>query len=315
MRKPQRLRGGPVGQSGLNLQSRQGYSPPFAPKAWGYRAVVIRTYVQDDPANTRRKQQVTCDVILVSSNIPLYRVPVMQHGQYGVNNVHGLYVPRATSRSLTGEELNFRALSPQGSPTGRVTSLDDLDGDHVIVSFLESDPDMPIIVGSMTHEKTNRGVQTQVASPPVPGTPQKDDYYIHHYGAELRIGAEGDLVIDLSRVYGKTNADEGEEDQNEGRGSFIVRVKSSERMTVEVNGTPVLEVYRNGGEFRIDLGEAANERIILGDSWLSFFNNFITLFNSHVHPSGTGPTGAPTAAATSMTDALLSDISRTKKSS
>jgi hypothetical protein len=53
----------------------------------------------------------------------------------------------------------------------------------------------------------------------------------------------------------------------------------------------------------IELGEGANEKLVLGDS-------FMQLFNSHIHPTSGGPSGVPV---TPMQDPVhLSQISKTK---
>ncbi len=53
----------------------------------------------------------------------------------------------------------------------------------------------------------------------------------------------------------------------------------------------------------IELGEGAAERIILGDT-------FLTLFNSHTHPTGVGPSGTPVVPM--QAEVHLSQISKTK---
>ncbi len=102
-------------------------------------------------------------------------------------------------------------------------------------------------------------------------------------------------------------------------------MKDSTRFTVEVNGTDVLEVWKDGGQVRIDLGEGATERLILGDAFRTFLNNFFsTIFDLHTHlagtmttPSGavTGVSGAPIPAftGTQMQTSLLSDLAKTKQ--
>jgi hypothetical protein len=80
-----------------------------------------------------------------------------------------------------------------------------------------------------------------------------------------------------------------------------------------MDGADVLEVWKDGGQVRVDLGEGATERVILGDSFLTYFNNFITLYLAHTHSSAVGPTGPPQAPVDPMTDVLLSDLAKTRK--
>ena len=53
----------------------------------------------------------------------------------------------------------------------------------------------------------------------------------------------------------------------------------------------------------IELGEAAIEKLVLGST-------FLTFFNTHTHPTGVGPSGVPVVP---MTDPQhLSQVSKTK---
>ena len=312
---PRRLKGGPVAQGGLNVQDRHAYKSRFTPRAILYRGIVIRSYVHDDPANTSRSHRVTADVLLAHSQIPLYRVPVLQQN-YGVNNVHGLWVPRGTTRALNGADLTLTALTERGTrvPGSGPTDLGQLDGDQVLIGFIEGDLDLPVVVSAFDHESSNREIQTAAGTPEF-GVPQKDEYYVHHYGTELRISADGDLLIDALNAYGKENAETGEEDATQGQGEIRIRIKEDRRVTIEVNGTDVFEVWQDGGQVRIDLGEGATERLILGDTFRSFFNDFITnIFNLHTHNSGTGPTDVPNQTQTTMPESHLSDLAKTKQS-
>jgi hypothetical protein len=67
----------------------------------------------------------------------------------------------------------------------------------------------------------------------------------------------------------------------------------------------------------IKLGnENASEPLVLGNTWLAFFNAFITLFNAHQHTNvqpGSGVSGPPSTPAAGMTSAQLSDIAYVSK--
>jgi hypothetical protein len=62
--------------------------------------------------------------------------------------------------------------------------------------------------------------------------------------------------------------------------------------------------------------ENASEPLVLGNTWLAFFNAFIALYNSHQHTNvqtGGGVSGPPQTSAAGMTDAQLSDIAYVSK--
>lgn len=312
--------GGAVVKSGLNPRRRD-EMPRHRPHDAPHQAVVLRSYVHDDPDNTRRFHRVTSDVILVNSQLALFRVPVLQRN-YGVHNIHGLWVPRGTSRDLEGGELLLRPVSRNGTRRGDPTPMDRLDGDQVLVDYVEGDLDMPVIIGAYDHGRSNRQIVTE-AGTPVHGEPQATEYYVHHNGTEIRINETGDMLIDLLEAYG---TDEDEDAAN-GQGDLRIRVKSDRSVTIEVNGTDVLEVFEDGGQVRVDLGAGADEQLVLGNQLSNFIrdeiatkvNNFWTLiFNTHTHtvPMG-GSTGAPAVAQTetiaNLPPEALSDLAKTKK--
>jgi hypothetical protein len=280
---------------------------------------------------------VLCDVILVASQISLQRVQVEQ--RLGVNHAQ-LWIPRPTTRRIsTGDGVQLQRRSTRGTVEAvEPTPFDDMDGDVVLVDFIEGDLDFPIIRGAMEHEQTLRSViegsgwqESEGGSER--GTAHKDESYRRWAGVEERINAAGDYLLD---TVGATD-DLREEDPSSGDGGQIrFRLKDSKRFTVEMDGEDVLEVFVDGGQARIDLGEAATQRLVLGDDFRTFLNDWLSnIFEGHMHlagtnltaPSGggavTGQTGtvAPTTIppdgtnflGNEMSEDLLSDLARTKK--
>jgi len=321
--RPMRLPTGAVIQSGLDASPAPMSRRVLTPGAAFYRAVVVSTYVATDP-ESRHATDVECDVVLVRTNVPLLRVPVLQQ-QHGVNNLHTLWVPRPSTRTVSTPttDVNFAgAGAPGATPAQPASAYGDLDGDHVLVSFVENDVDYPVIVRALTHEQTKRLVTGAVDSigweeggPSVRGTPYRNEMYSAHYGSEQRVNAQGDVLIDTVGAFD----DPVTEDASANSGQVRVRVKNSQRFTVEMDGTDVFEVWKDGSQVRIDLGEGATERIVLGDSFRTFLNDFFAnIFDQHTHSSGTGTTGAPLPAFVSpvrqdMGANLLSDLAKAKK--
>lgn len=282
--KPYRTRSGNVIQSGLNPQPMKvvmGDLPPLAK----YKAIVTKTYVSDDSENFSGLL-VECDVILVTTSIPIPRVPVLQ-SNHGINNVHNMWVPKPTTRSLEENgELNFRKKGPDGAFTGPVTSYDQVDGDMVIVEFLEGDKDSPAITAAFPHRRTNRvvvdGTGWSEGDESTRGAPQRDEYYSHHQGTELRINQSGDVLVDTRGAY----SDLETEDPETGQGQIRMRLKEGQKFTVQAGDIDVLEVYEQNGEVHIDLGENATEQLVRG-------NRLVAWVANHIHPTGTGPTVQP----------------------
>lgn len=338
MYKTIRLRGGAVVQAGMNATGRH-YFDRITPKRAPYRAVVVNTFVEDSDgrSTSRRRAKVLCDVILVRSQIQLQRVQVEQ--RLGMNNAQ-LWIPRPTTRRVsTGDGVQLQRRSNRGTVAGEPTPFDDMDGDVVLIDFIEGDIDYPIIRGAMEHERTFREVLegsgwSEGNGGSERGTAYKDESYRRWAGTEERINAEGDYLLD---TVGATD-DIVQEQVDADGGQIRFRVKSERRFTVEMDGTDVLEVFVDGGQVRIDLGEGAAQRLVLGDDFRTFLNDWLTnVFAQHQHTAGTlvagmvsvtGLSGAVSPVTvpplvpppplsytgSQMSEDLLSDLAKTKKS-
>lgn len=328
---PRRIRGGVVAQAGIDLRPRGTRRSVLRPAERPFRAVVVASRVVGEDGNVRGLC-VECDVILVRTQLAIQNVPVLQR-QHGVNNVHDLWVPRPTTRNVSdpNQPVNLsRTHSRRGTPIGPGTALGDLDGDMVLVDFIEANQDYPIIIGALTHERTNRVLRTGVGwregESDTRGNPRRDEFYVHHMGCELRINDRGELLIDSVGAY----SDGSTEDASDtGYGQVRIRVKNGQRFTVAIgNDEDVLEVWKDGAQLRVDLGEGADQRIPLGDDYTnaikSFFDDVPNGFLAWIELVRTGIIAGGgsldnttiVAAATTLKTALmnaLSDLAKTKK--
>jgi hypothetical protein len=269
-----------------------------------YRAVVLQTYATDAVERTRlnpnttRKYEVECDVLLMKSGIFYPRVPVMQR-DHGVNNA-APWIPKATTRVIGEGELNFVRVSRRGTKQVIPSNFEELDGDQVILEFMEGDIEMPLITGSLTHAKTNRLVKegsgwTEGAQGAERGTPYQDEKYFRYRGVELRVNDAGDVLID---TVGATNEDVTEAPTPTG-GQMRVRVKPSEKFTVQIGTTDVLEVYQDLTGVHVDIGEGATEHLVLGEKLLTWLSSMLSpwiLAHTHLYPAPPAP-GNPTGPA------------------
>jgi hypothetical protein len=284
---------GRVVKSGIDARpvSRTRESAVIA--GYKYRAVVLATYATNASIrtqlneNTTRKYEIECDVLLLKSSVFYPRVPVVQR-DHGVNNAN-LWLPRPTTRVIDGSALNFTRVSARGTKQTIPQNPEELDGDIVVLEFLEGDLEMPIITGAFTHPKTNRLViegsgWSESLQGTERGTPHQNEKYIRYRGVELRINDNGDVLID---TVGATK-DESNEVPAATGGQVRVRVKSTERFTVQMGTVDVLEVWQDPltQQVHIDLGEDADEAIVRG-------NKLTTWLLAHIHPDAVGGTAPP----------------------
>lgn len=241
-----------VYQSGLGVRPR---GESREPRWYGkHRAVVINTYATDEDQNPS-SYQVRCDIILARSMIPLANVPVMSPA--GVNDARP-WSPTPTTGTFSGEPLNLRTFSKRGTFEGNPTPFSDINGDHVVIEFIEGNPNFPMIVGKMPHEFTKRAVvdgggwsnDTQDAQR---GVPEKQELYARHWGTEFRVNATGDVLID---TVGATQDLDNEIPAPTG-GEVRVRLKRGQELVVaggsvagagELGGSDLLGVKQNEDE-------------------------------------------------------------------
>jgi hypothetical protein len=295
MYKPVRTRSGAIIQAGLDARVA-GEQSRFAPRHNIYRAIVVNTYTSDN-SNNRRGFEVECDVILVGSQTPLTAVPVLQRN-HGVNNVHALWIPRPTTRAISGGDLNLGVFSRRGTFNGPATAYNDMDGDMVALEFVEGRVDFPVITGALTHEQTRRkviigGGWSEGGGADERGTPQADEFYTHHYGTEVRINSGGDVLIDTIKAH----SDIVEEDSSTGGGQVRVRVKDTEKFVAEVDGDinikteAALSLVAN--PTRVELGDAgASQALVKG----TYYRAQETLMNGSLQTALTAAAGGLTAA-------------------
>jgi hypothetical protein len=121
-----------------------------------------------------------------------------------------------------------------------------------------------------------------------------------------------ELIIDTSGVGSEATLRQA---QPFGSG-VLLRLQGPSTFTVEIGGSPILKIASEGGAVRIDLGEAAGERLLLGESFCAFLNDFLTAkFDAHVHqlPNGqsTTPPLAPFTGA-QVPEQVLSNVARAR---
>lgn len=141
---PFELNDGSVLQSGIPSPEDCSAPAPYQ-NTYGHiaRGVVLKTYYTDDSGWSEKLYQgvqgVHVDVRLFGKRSrTLFRVPVCQ----GTGAIwdENTYIPRDSTKNIAGGNLVVET-----TPTGeKITEAHNLDGDHVLIGFLECDPLQPI---------------------------------------------------------------------------------------------------------------------------------------------------------------------------
>lgn len=327
--RPMHIRGGAVIQAGLDARPKGSIPIMRMGTLVPYRAIVLNTYVTNEDEN-RSRVAVECDVFLVRANFRLARVPVKQ-ANHGRNNAWAPWIPRASTRLISsGAEVNFTTRSTRGTAMGEASMPSDLDGDLVVVEFLEGDPDRPLITGALSHDQNLRRVIGSVTDSDAAlgwkpsdlrlGSPRRNELYFSHFGTEIRVNGQGDVLINTAGAF----TDPTNESASPSVGQIRFNLKNSQRFTVAMEGSDVFEVWKDGAQVRIDCGEGATQRMVLGDDQKTAFDNFRTALTTWIGLVKTGIEAgggtlvntafeaAITALGTEMGNAL-SDLAKVKK--
>lgn len=297
------------------------------------RGVVVATYFADqqldredevkqrDPNFTGFEIKcVACDVLTYGPRrAMLLRVPVAQQ-RHALNDYTGLWIPRAASRDMRTGGGAIRS-KVEGSI---VSDPKDLDGDHVLVEFLENDPAQPFIRSQLPHP---RAQYRQLAA-------ASDAHESRFRGVTTRIDKDGNVVVDTTKANsGGINATTGAEtaaadsthgkvtvnvnknaetviqgvDINGANPTYSLKLKPSGELEVKLNNGATLVLTGNGGSTVTTIGDGAKHvaivealKALYGDAaTVGSIANFLA---THVHSDGFGSTGPPTTPTTPLWD-------------
>lgn len=200
------------------------------------RGVVTATYVTDDLGRPRGGDAVFyptgvyCDVLVYSGmhNMRwsyLSHVPVRQDR----GGLHGgrIWKPRAATFDITGAPMDIQ----------KATNPANLDGDHVLISFLEDSLNQPIIMGGVPHPAVDQGNDDRL----VGGRfrlrlEDGDPDFQKHHGSYYGVDTDGNFVADTRWAHdGKYKEDGKEPDPaDDGKGSHYYRMPSDAQRVTEL---------------------------------------------------------------------------------
>lgn len=222
---PTRLASGGVLQAGI---PKVAATPP-GPFHAMVRGVVLATYTCDDDAHPLRKlglvpTSVYCDCLCFSSmdgGSRYFFLPAVAVTQpFGGLHKGSVYKPRATTR-LTSDK-----------PLSAITPVDvaQMDGDHVLVAFLEGRTNHPVIVGHLPHPSRDLGNDAALPA----GQRQQlklvdgDPLFMLHHGTRFGVDTDGSFLVDTTRANdGSLTAQSGDSANHPGQGNVSLQVPSA----------------------------------------------------------------------------------------
>lgn len=275
---------------------------PYSANGLLLRGVVMATYEVDNanhpqqrPPNPTTPVCIYCDVLTYSSMQGrrwgfLPQVLVLQK-RTGLHSGH-IWKPRATVNNITGNPLNANV----------VTSPADMDGDHVLVGFLDDNLSMPVILGSMPHPSADVGSEdAELGHRLNLKVADGDPDFITHKGIFYGIHPSGDFIIDTRLAYAEDLVGNGKEPnppEDGSAGNLKINMQLGAKVTITINEEPALEIDLSGSDAKLNLGDGA-KHVVLGEAlqnWLdTTMKNWVI---AHTHPTGMGPSGAPIEAGT-----------------
>jgi hypothetical protein len=174
-------------------------------------------------------------------------------------------------------------------------------GDIVVCAFLENFSGAPVVLGAiyipvntelnttgrptsfegrvatdyLVHHQTGSFLRFRTKDPPVYSVDPDGDTtwkYTRNQKSEIEIKHRaGDQFLIDEPTYGQTN--------------FTYTHNTGAQVKIDTTGNIILHPA-SGKEIKLG-SDVSSEKLVLGDS-------FKTLFNNHLHPGPTGPTGVPT---------------------
>jgi hypothetical protein len=193
------------------------------------RAVVLKVYYTDDPTWQSRgwaassMRALACDVRTYgrSGTRPLYHVPVCQR-------VAGLfdedtYVPRESRQDIDGAPL-IGVGAPKPAPAPTRAEL--MDGDHVLIGFVENDPHQPIVLPYCLPHPSSKNPPTMIN-----GRRRR----IRFNGSYLEIDKQGNITLDGSEAANDILGPGGTEVPNPALGGTIkLQTKTTLAATIKI---------------------------------------------------------------------------------
>lgn len=185
------------------------------------------------------------------------------------------------------------------------TDPSSMDGDHVLIGFLDDNFNLPVILKGLSHPAMDVGSEDadeagqRLRVKDADGDP---DFWKHH-GVFYGVNDNGDFVIDTRYAYaGSTFNDDGSEPdppEDGTTGNFILRLQKGTKLQLDIEDGPTFALEFKGEDTVLTLGDGAVAVAVadhlqaLWESWKAAFDVWADSASGHTHPTGVGPSGPP----------------------
>ena len=231
------------------------------------RGMVVRVIAADgeDQGAIATPPQPLCDVLLARGGI--VRAAVLQRGSSVQNGSFWTPAPARTNL-VTGAAVKVEGdqLVPQPA------RLEDLDGEMVLIGWMDGDIDRPVIVGSYQHPRTPRRINGRVSIPTVEqgagNSPRRDidvqTRAVTHQGTVAALDRGGNVRLDLRRA-GVANDGQTYDANGETAGVVDVALRRGTETVIRAeDGVPVLRIMvADDGNVSFRVGREPNARVFL----------------------------------------------------
>lgn len=268
-----------------------------------FRGVVVTTYELDNADHPQATAANGVDAVAIYCDVLIYSSMWNQRFQF----LKAVLVSQETGAMHRGRVWKPRAARidvtepVEGFDLDRIANPANLDGDHVLIGFMDDNLNQPVILRGIPHPSADIGNAEREAGQRTrlkvaDGDP---DFWKHH-GAFYGVSDAGDFVVDTTRAYSgpdlEPNGNERPPVEDGTTGNYNVKLPKGSIVTVEIEAGASLKVENKNGDAKLTLGDGA-KGIMIADNWETFWD---TDFGgpsgwapTHTHGSGVGPTGPP----------------------
>ncbi len=268
------------------------------------RGVVTVTYELDNGDHPETDTAAGEDPVAIYCDVLIYSGLWNQRFQYlravlvtqEVGGIHRgrVWKPRASKIDITESDIDLN----------RATNPANLDGDHVLVGFLDDNLNQPAILRGIPHPAADTGNAEKEAGKRIrlkvaDGDP---DFWKHH-GAFFGVSDAGDFVVDTTEAYVgpdlETNGNERSAAEDGSTGNYAVKLPKGSTVTVEIEGGANLLLEEKDGDAKITVGDGT-QGVCLAQQFQTFWDtdppaSGVKLsHDQHLHGTAMGPSGIPT---------------------